>query len=212
MSSEDVDFEEVLPSRDNPSFPIEYQDWILLVISLGFPFSILFPMWLAGLPYKTARVWANYLQQHVWSFYALAWVGNFVLVVAVLQILPDWNFDDWTEWAGIGSAEVFRHLSIYCSNGLILIFFFLLYCMRERIKIVLGIEDVYIFNCKMRDCFFCWPSKIRAVEIYLYKVEELRAGSAMSSNDIFVEMKLGTNELVRTRVHKGAGSSTVLKE
>ena len=56
------------------------------------------------------------------------------------------------------------------------------------------------------------PSNLRAVEIYLYKVEELTASNLVNPNDVFIEMSLGMNEKVRTRVHNSAGSSCILKE
>ncbi len=48
--------------------------------------------------------------------------------------------------------------------------------------------------------------------MYVYKVEELPSANLMSANNLFVELILGSNEIVKTRVRKGAGSSAVLKE
>ena len=44
------------------------------------------------------------------------------------------------------------------------------------------------------------------------KVEDVRSGHMFNANDLFVEMYMGFNEPVKTRVHNNAGSSCVFKE
>mmetsp|Transcript_10567 Transcript_10567/g.25767 ORF Transcript_10567/g.25767 Transcript_10567/m.25767 type:complete len:301 (-) Transcript_10567:211-1113(-) len=195
-------------------FPIEYQDWILLLVTFSFFFSFLLPFYLTGLSSPAMRKLGQRLQQKLLLFYAAATVANLVLLILVLGILPDWSLPEYIEWFGIGVAEAGRHLNTLASSGLILFCFFLLFVLRDRIKILLGIENQPLFRFSMKDVYSCcgFGSNDRAIEIYVHRVEELTSSSVMRANDLFVELALGDNERVRTRVHKQAGSGALMKE
>eukprot|EP00392_Amoebophrya_sp_AT5.2_P003931 g3936.t1 len=217
-------------------FPIEYQDWILLLVTFSFFFSFLLPFYLTGLSSPAMRKLGQRLQQKLLLFYAAATVANLVLLILVLGILPDWSLPEYIEWFGIGVAEAGRHLNTLASSGLILFCFFLLFVLRDRIKILLGIENQPLFRLQlqstdtyfevktyvelalrsrfsMKDVYSCcgFGSNDRAIEIYVHRVEELTSSSVMRANDLFVELALGDNERVRTRVHKQAGSGARIK-
>ncbi|CAD7944264.1 unnamed protein product [Amoebophrya sp. A120] len=196
------------------SFPVEYQDWLLLIITFGFFAIVILPFYLTGLPTPAARKLGQHLQAKLLAFYTLAFVANFVFLLLVLAILPDWNVGQYFEWVGIGLAEIGVHLNVFASSGLILFAFFLLFIMRERIKILLGIENQVLVRFSMKDVYACCGlgTSERPIEVYVFKVEELSASSIMKTNDLFVELSLASNERVRTRVHKSAGSGAVLKE
>ncbi|CAD7958438.1 unnamed protein product [Amoebophrya sp. A25] len=193
------------------SFPVEYQDWILLIITFTALFTFVFPFYLTGLSNAQARHLGQYLQRRLLLFYAVGTACNVTFLILVLAILPDWDLHSYLEHIGIGIEEVMSHLNVMASSGLVLFLFFIIFALKDRIKILLGIENQPLFRISFKDCCGLGGSD-KAIEVYVYKVEELGAGSIMRANDLFIECALGSNETVRTRVHKGAGSGAMIKE
>merc|ERR1719460_2086122 len=74
----------------------------------------------------------------------------------------------------------------------------------------MGVDHKTLFRFKLRD--LCGGSTVRAIEVVLWKVEDLKAASPFLANNVFVEMNLGYNEVMKTRVHNNAGSNCILKE
>ncbi len=196
------------------NFPIEYQDWLLLAYSFAFIFALLFPYWLAGLPYSEARSMAAQINRRLPLYLLTVVAGGVFLFFIIIAICPDWTTEEYFQYVGVGFSELGRHLGVFASSSVILLSFFLIFILRERIKILLGIEHIYVFKCSTRECLSCFllSAPSRPIEVYIYKVEELPSASLMSANDLYVELGLGSNEKVRTRVRKAAGSSSVIKE
>lgn len=196
-------------------FPVEYQDWVLVAFTGLFLFSLIFPIYLSGFPHQKARSLAAFLNRYYLLYLFSVFFVSLFLFLFLVALLPDWTISDYFSYLFIVFKEIARHLSVLAQSSLILLSFFLLFVLRDRIKILLGIEHVYLFKCTLKEllsCFLLSP-QTRALEVYVYKVEELTSVSSLSANDVFVELSCGRfNELVRTRVRKGAGASAVLKE
>ncbi len=137
-------------------FPVEYQDWILLFFTFGFVWALVFPIWLAGFPQQKARSLAAFLQRRLNLYLFLVCVSALFLFLLIIAILPDWTIDAYFEYVGIGFSEFGKHVSIFASSGTIILLFFLAFLLRDRIKILLGIENVYLFKCSTRECLSCF--------------------------------------------------------
>ncbi|CAJ1373577.1 unnamed protein product [Effrenium voratum] len=84
---------------------------------------------------------------------------------------------------------------------------------KERIALMLGLDHKQIFNCKARDCMSCFTAnRFKAIELLIWKVEDLPSADLFAANNVFVEVYLGYNETTRTRVHNNAGSDCIFKE
>merc|ERR1719343_206631 len=82
--------------------------------------------------------------------------------------------------------------------------------MRERIFKVMGIDHATLLRFKVRDVF--GAASVRAIQLVLYKVDDLPAAQVFAPNNVYLEMHLGYNEPMKTRVHNNAGTSCILKE
>lgn len=195
-------------------FPVEYQDWLLMAFTAGYVWALLFPIWLAGLPYQKARSLAAFLNRRLYLYLICASGAAVFIFLIIIAACPDWTIDEYFKYIGIGFEELGRHVSVFASSGVVLLVFFLAFVLRDRIKILLGVENIYLFKCSTRECLSCFllSAPSRPIEVFIHKVEELPSASLMSANDLFVELTLGSNEKVKTRVRKGAGASAVIKE
>merc|ERR1719440_987556 len=94
------------------------------------------------------------------------------------------------------------------SIAFIVIFVFVV-AFRDRFLKLLGMDKKNVLRFKLRDIF---GGSTRAIELVIWKVEDLPAAQVFSPNNVFVEVNLGYNEPMKTRVHNNAGSSCILKE
>ena len=74
----------------------------------------------------------------------VAIAANFSLLILMLELCKDWDLETYFEWFGIGIQEVIKHLAVFAQSGLVLLVFALLYIVKDRVKIVLGIENEYL--------------------------------------------------------------------
>lgn len=88
-----------------------------------------------------------------------------------------------------------------------------LWKFKDRILETLGLENFAVVFGDFRDWATCWSmSRFRAIEIFIWKVEGLPSANLHKFNDVFVEVSLGYNMALRTRVHDSAGHSCIIKE
>ncbi|CAK0814546.1 unnamed protein product [Prorocentrum cordatum] len=86
-------------------------------------------------------------------------------------------------------------------------------CFKDKLMQLLGLDHQVLVNWKLRDALGCVVgTHFRPIEVNIWKVEDLPPGDFFSANNVYVEMYLGYNEAVRTRVHNNAGNGCLLKE
>lgn len=194
------------------AWPIEFQDWVLISVTLTCFWLFFLPCWLSGIPSLQARKLAHYLQHRLPAYLLLVLSVSFLLLVFTIWILPDWTWRQY--WIHFIKCfqYITKHIAILAQSAIILFCFFLAYVLKDRILIVLGLEDESFIRLSWRDVTSCCYERHKVVEVYLWKVEELASQTLIKANDVFVQLDLGWNETVRTRVHKNAGDSCVFKE
>merc|ERR1740117_1966285 len=94
------------------------------------------------------------------------------------------------------------------SIAFIIIFVFVV-AFKDRFMKLAGIDHKTVFRFKLRDIF---AGGTRAIAVDIWKVEDLPAASTFAPNNVFIEVFLGYNEPMKTRVHNNAGSSCTVKE
>ncbi|CAK0892515.1 unnamed protein product [Prorocentrum cordatum] len=138
---------------------------------------------------------------------------NLIIFVGTVSQLDTISVND-VFFAAVTVAEVCIMKTQQCLVGAASIFIMLvLWKFKNRILAALGIEHAGSIVGDFRDWATCWSMwRFRPIEIYIWKVEGLPAANVHRRNDLFVETSLGYNVCMRTRVHKGAGHSCVIKE
>jgi len=90
---------------------------------------------------------------------------------------------------------------------------FVAWKFKDRILDSMGIERTSLVLGDFRDWATCWSMKrFQPIEIFIWKVEDLRSASSTAHNNIYADVRLGYNISMRTRVHHGAGHGCVFKE
>merc|ERR1740121_916440 len=138
---------------------------------------------------------------------------NLVLFLVTVGQLDTISVND-IFFAAVAVAEVCIMYTQQCLVGVASIFIMLvLWKFKDRILDALGVEHAGSIMGEFRDWATCWSMwRFRPIELYIWKVEGLAAANVHRKNDVFVETSLGYNVCMRTRVHKGAGHSCVIRE
>mmetsp|Transcript_14886 Transcript_14886/g.27926 ORF Transcript_14886/g.27926 Transcript_14886/m.27926 type:complete len:312 (-) Transcript_14886:107-1042(-) len=191
----------------------EYQGWILIFTTLTCAWIFCLPCYCAGMSSPSARKFAAWISQRLPHFYALAFVFNLLLMFLVVEWLPDWTFADYVKVLLQGVKWFFDHVLKWASSLAMIIAFGFVVAFKERIALMLGLDHKQLFNCKARDCLSCFSSaRFKPIELLIWKVEDLTSADLFHANNVFLEIYLGYNETMRTRVHNNAGSDCILKE
>jgi len=191
----------------------EFQGWVLLFATMTAIWLFCMPCYCAGLSSSMARRFASAMNKRLLVFYAFMLVVNGALMFLIITWLPDWDYADYiacclavVKWMG-------KNISKFVSSIVIIVAFFIAVIFKDRIALMLGLDHHTIFRCKIRDCFYGWsPSRFRAIEMVIWKVEDLTSADVFSANNVFVEVYMGYNEAMKTRVHNNAGSACSIKE
>lgn len=130
----------------------------------------------------------------------------------VIQWLPDWEFRDYIKALTHGGLFLAKHIVKYMTSIVMIVAFCFVVSFKERIAKMLGLDHRTLFRCKLRDFMSCGVHSTRAIEIYLWKVEDLPSAQMFAANNVYIETYLGYNEPQKSRVHNNAGSSCILKE
>lgn len=191
----------------------EYQGWILMFSTMSVLWLFCLPCYCAGLSSSSARKFASWLHMHLPAFYFLMAVVNGGIMFLIVTWMPDWTFVEYLKTLAKSAGWTIGHLLKFASSIVMIILFGFLVAFKDRIALMLGLDHKTVFRFKFRDCLNCFSSsRFRAIELTLYKVEDLPAGDVFSANNIYMEVWLGYNEAMKTRVHNNAGSSCILKE
>eukprot|EP00747_Dinoflagellata_sp_TGD_P163754 gnl/TRDRNA2_/TRDRNA2_182774_c0_seq1.p1 gnl/TRDRNA2_/TRDRNA2_182774_c0~~gnl/TRDRNA2_/TRDRNA2_182774_c0_seq1.p1 ORF type:complete len:320 (+),score=51.59 gnl/TRDRNA2_/TRDRNA2_182774_c0_seq1:51-962(+) len=203
--------EAVLDFRLN--IDVEYQGWILIFASMTALWCLCLPCYCAGLSISGARRFAAWVQQRLPAFYVFIVLFDMLFLYLIVTWLPDWTLAQYLAVVAHLMGFMAKHLlNFMVSIALITVFVFVV-LFKDRIALLAGIDHKRMFRCRFRDIFTCGSNaQLRPIEFTIWKVEDLKSASLMGANNIFVEVFLGFNEPMRTRVHNNAGSETILKE
>eukprot|EP00931_Biecheleriopsis_adriatica_P086925 TRINITY_DN61472_c0_g1_i1.p1 TRINITY_DN61472_c0_g1~~TRINITY_DN61472_c0_g1_i1.p1 ORF type:complete len:315 (+),score=87.63 TRINITY_DN61472_c0_g1_i1:94-1038(+) len=191
----------------------EFQGWILIFASITAIWLYCLPCYCAGMSYSPARKFASWISQRLPMFYVWMTMFNALFLFLVVTWLPDWGFGQYIEVCLAAAAWTVAHMLKWATSIAIILAFAFVVAFKERFALMLGLDHKQIFNCKMRDCLTCWTStRFQAIEVQIWKVEDLPSADLFQANNVFVEAHLGYNETMKTRVHNNAGSDCILKE
>mmetsp|Transcript_90493 Transcript_90493/g.230162 ORF Transcript_90493/g.230162 Transcript_90493/m.230162 type:complete len:319 (+) Transcript_90493:55-1011(+) len=192
---------------------VEYQDWILICSCLFVVFLWTLPCVCGRLQNSCSRAFANWVYTRLHVFYwTLVYVTLFMIMFTI-GILPDWSGDDFADYSKRAMFWTLDRMVKIITSLSILFGFYLVFKFRERVLVAAGMEHITVFSWKMHDPLG-FRSKLRPVEVYIWKVDNLRSGNSkvLKANDIFIECHLGQNQPMRTRVHNNAGQGCIIKE
>jgi len=146
-------------------------------------------------------------------FYATVFCFDVVLMYMVVNWLPDWTFAQYVKTCIKLAAFVAGNMANWASSLAIIIAAGVVVAFKDRFLLLLGLDHRTLFKCKFRDVFSCWTgNRFRAIELMIWKVEDLQSSELFSANSVYVEVYFGYNESMKTRVHNNAGNDCVLKE
>eukprot|EP00930_Biecheleria_cincta_P056486 TRINITY_DN4259_c0_g2_i1.p1 TRINITY_DN4259_c0_g2~~TRINITY_DN4259_c0_g2_i1.p1 ORF type:complete len:297 (-),score=46.94 TRINITY_DN4259_c0_g2_i1:166-1056(-) len=191
----------------------EYQGWILIFASMTAIWLFCLPCYCAGMSSSSARKFASWTSQRLPVFYVCITLVNGAWLFLIIQLLPDYTFGSYLRIVAKCMAWMAGHVLKWAASLVMIIAFSIAVAFKDRIALLLGVDHKQIFNCKARDCLSCCgASRFQAIEILIWKVEDLPSAGLFSANNVFVEMYLGYNETMHTRVHNNAGSDCIIKE
>eukprot|EP00401_Gymnodinium_catenatum_P010433 CAMPEP_0117580046 /NCGR_PEP_ID=MMETSP0784-20121206/64969_1 /TAXON_ID=39447 /ORGANISM="" /LENGTH=302 /DNA_ID=CAMNT_0005380033 /DNA_START=36 /DNA_END=945 /DNA_ORIENTATION=+ len=192
---------------------VEFQGWILMFATMTVVFGFCLPCYCAGLSWPPARRFAQWLQMRLPAFYAFMLVFNGMVMFLIITWLPDWGYSDYIKVCLTFVAYLASHVMKFMDSIVLIIGFIFVVAFKDRIALLFGLDHKQLFRFKVRDCLTCWSaSRFRAIQLEIYKLEDLPAGDILNANNVFLEMWLGYNEGMKTRVHMNAGSSCIMKE
>lgn len=191
----------------------EYQDWILVGVSIFLVFLWCLPCLCGKMRNSCARRFTQYIYTRLNIFFWTITYVNMAILMLTLTCLPDWTVNEYMEWLLLFVTWVLIHLKKMIISAAIIAGFFLVMRFQERIRMAAGLEHITVIHFNWREMLGIAQKK-RPVELFVWKVEDLQSntGKIYKPSDIFVEVHLGDNEAMRTRVHNNAGTSCVVKE
>jgi len=187
----------------------EYQGWILAFATLTAFWVYCLPCYCQGAAFPYLRRQAAWVQQRLPYYLIGATFVNAGIMFLVITWLPDWEPKDYI--AAMGKVAIFlakNAVKFMTSIAFIVVFVFVV-AFKDRFMKLAGIDHKTVFRFKLRDVF---GGSTRAIQLDLWKVEDLPAASPFTPNNVFVEIFMGYNEPMKTRVHNNAGSNCILKE
>lgn len=192
---------------------VEYQGWILIFASMTAIWLFCLPCYCAGMSWTPARKFASWISQRLPFFYTFMTVVNVLFLYLVIAWLPDYDFPQYMAACVKMLGWTVGHLLKWATSIVLIIAFAVAVAFKDRIALMLGLDHKQLFNCKARDCLTCFTTtRFRPIELLIWKVEDLPSADLFNANNVFVEIFMGYNETMKTRVHNNAGSDCILKE
>lgn len=190
----------------------EFQGWILAFMTLNALWVYCLPCYCAGQSCAWARRLASQINKRLPYWLVFATFFNTGMLYAVILWLPDWDYKDYMKALTAGGLFLAKHIVKYMTSIVMIVAFCFVVSFKERIAKMLGLDHRTLFRFKLRDICNCGVHNTRAIEIYLWKAEDLPSAQMFSANNVYIETFLGYNEPQKSRVHNNAGSSCILKE
>jgi len=191
----------------------EYQDWILVTVSVFLVMLWCLPCLCGKLRNKWARNFTQYIYTRLNIFFWTITYINLGILMLTIGCLPDWSVNEYMQWLVLFITWVLIHLKKMIISAAIIGGFFLVARFQERIRVAAGLEHITVIHFNWKE-MIGFAQKKRPVELFVWKIEDLQSssGKMYKPNDLFVEVHHGDNEAMRTRVHNNAGTSSVIKE
>lgn len=193
----------------------EIQGWILVFATVTAVAFFFLPCYCAGLPFARLRQFAIWLTQRLPAFYLCALVFNTMFLALVIHSLPDWEFGQYMKVLTGAMKNTASFIADCASSIAVIVAFFFAVAFKDRIAQLCGFDHKTLFRFKIRDCLCCFgfgSTRFQPIEVAVWKVEDLPSAQLFSANNVFVELFLGYNEPMKTRVHNNAGSGCIIKE
>jgi hypothetical protein len=187
----------------------EYQGWILAFATLTAIWVYCLPCYCAGMQLTIARRYAAWIQMRLPYFLAVATVFNIGMMFLVITWLPDWGPGDYVKCMLMAALYLAKNAMKFMTSIAFIVIFVFVVAFKDRFLKLAGVDHKTVFRFKLRDIF---GGTTRAIAVDIWKVDDLPAAQVFAPNNIFIEMYLGYNEPMKTRVHNNAGSSCILKE
>lgn len=192
---------------------VEYQQWLLGFATLTAVFLFFLPCYCSGLSCQWARQFSNRMHRHLPKFVVLMAMFNAGWMFLLITWLPDYDIPGFIKAAVKAAGFTVSNVLLFAGNFVHIAAFVFVIVFRDRIALVLGVEHLQLFKFKAKDVCQCFSGgSYRAIEVSIWKAEELIAGDIFNANNVFVEVHYGMNEVMRTRVHNNAGSECIIKE
>lgn len=132
------------------------------------------------------------------------------MLFLVITWLPDWKPADYVKTGLRFALFMAKNAMKFMTSIAFIVVFVFVVTFKDRIFKLMGMDHKTVFRFKLRDLF--GGKSTRAIELNIWKVEDLPAASLLAPNNVFVEVHLGYNEPMKTRVHNNAGSNCFMKE
>lgn len=189
---------------------VEFQGWVLLFATLTAVWVYCLPCYCSGLRYNSARKFASWMQMRLPCFFVAATFFNAGMMFLILTWLPDWSYADYVK--AVLSLVVFfaKNALKFITSIVLIVAFCFVVAFKDRFLKMMGLDHKTLFRFKFRD--LCGSPTVRAIEVVIWKVEDLPSASVLGANNVFAEVHMGYNEPMKTRVHNNAGSSCIFKE
>jgi len=187
----------------------EYQGWILMFASLTAVWVYCLPCYCAGMQFSLARRYAAWIQMRLPYFLVVATVFNAAMMFLVITWLPDWGYGDYVKCMASFALFAAKNAMKFMTSIVLIVIFVFVVAFKDRFMKLAGVDHKTVFRFKLRDIF---GGSTRAIAVDIWKVEDLPAASTFAPNNVFIEVFLGYNEPMKTRVHNNAGSSCTVKE
>lgn len=192
---------------------VEYQAWIIVAICFFLALMWCSPCICSKLHNSCSKKFMNWVYTRLHVFYwGVLYITLFV-VMFTIGVLPDWTVDEFVDYLIQFTEWILLHLQKAITCISILFAFWVMLKFRERITFLAGMEHITVFRFNLFKALG-FTSKQRPVELFIWKIEKLQSSSAklFKANDVYVEVHLGYNEPMRTRVHNNAGTGCVVRE
>jgi len=193
--------------------PTEYQDWVLVGVSILLVILWCLPCLCGKLRNSCARKFTQYIYTRLNIFFWTMTYVNLAVLMMTIITLPDWTMNEYMHYLVLFVTWVLIHLKKMIISAAIIGGFFFITRFQEKIRIAAGLEHITVIHFNWKE-WLGFSQKKRPVELFVWKVEDLQgsSGKVYKANDIFCECHLGDNEPTRTRVHNNAGTSCIVKE
>lgn len=90
VGDDDDDDDEELVFDPN-SLPVEYQDWVLILVTFFCLWLFFLPCWLGGQPYMVARRISQFMQANLLLFIVVVAAIDALLITTAVGLMPDWD-------------------------------------------------------------------------------------------------------------------------
>ncbi|KAF4671901.1 hypothetical protein FOL47_001122 [Perkinsus chesapeaki] len=149
------------------------------------------------------------------------------LIATAVHICPDWTFDQYFQYGGRFAAWLFEHVPKAMVSLAIMFVFYILYRMRAQLGAALGLEEPSAcewFTVIGGDPLEWLPRELSGLLQSIERpshdavrqdlgsgTERTQLPSIVKSNDLFCEIRFGSNEIMRTRTYNNIGSRCSLR-